>query len=117
MTAFTSRGVCACVCPRTGTERAQSGLEERPTERPAVLNYLICMVPGEGVEPSRACAQRFLRPSRLPVPPSRPGEGRTTWNRPAAGPRSLRPAPGLNAQPPAHPMVVMEVAGDEGALE
>src|SRR3990167_7910370 len=31
------------------------------------------VVPGEGVEPSWAFAQRFLRPSRLPVPPSRQG--------------------------------------------
>ena len=30
-------------------------------------------VPGEGVEPSRAEAHGFLRPARLPVPPSRPG--------------------------------------------
>ena len=33
----------------------------------------IRMVPGAGVEPARACAQRFLRPSRLPVPPPRRG--------------------------------------------
>jgi hypothetical protein len=30
-------------------------------------------VPGEGVEPSRAEAHGFLRPARLPIPPSRPG--------------------------------------------
>ena len=30
-------------------------------------------MPGEGVEPSRAEAHGFLRPARLPVPPSRPG--------------------------------------------
>ena len=29
-------------------------------------------VPGEGVEPSRAEAHGFLRPARLPIPPSRP---------------------------------------------
>ena len=30
-------------------------------------------VPGEGIEPSRAEAHGFLRPARLPIPPSRPG--------------------------------------------
>ena len=30
-------------------------------------------MPGEGVEPSRAEAHGFLRPARLPIPPSRPG--------------------------------------------
>jgi hypothetical protein len=30
-------------------------------------------VPGEGVEPSRAEAHGFLRPARLPIPPSRRG--------------------------------------------
>ena len=29
-------------------------------------------VPGEGIEPSRAEAHGFLRPARLPIPPSRP---------------------------------------------
>jgi hypothetical protein len=33
-------------------------------------------VPGEGVEPSRAEAHGFLRPARLPIPPSRPGGSR-----------------------------------------
>ena len=33
---------------------------------------IVRTVPGEGVEPSRAEAHRFLRPARLPVPPSRP---------------------------------------------
>jgi hypothetical protein len=33
-------------------------------------------VPGEGVEPSRAEAHGFLRPARLPIPPSRPGRSR-----------------------------------------
>jgi ABC-type branched-subunit amino acid transport system substrate-binding protein len=33
-------------------------------------------VPGEGVEPSRAEAHGFLRPARLPIPPSRPGRPR-----------------------------------------
>src|SRR5262245_20982114 len=71
MTAFTSRGVCACVCPRTGTERAQSGLEERPTERPAVLNYLICMVPGDRHAPSYAFVlSGVLANSRLPRAPA-----------------------------------------------
>jgi substrate-binding family protein len=37
---------------------------------------IIRTVPGEGVEPSRAEAHRFLRPARLPVPPSRPGRPR-----------------------------------------
>jgi hypothetical protein len=31
------------------------------------------MVPGAGIEPAWARAQRFLRPPRLPVPPSRLG--------------------------------------------
>jgi hypothetical protein len=35
-----------------------------------------CWVPGEGVEPSRAEAHGFLRPARLPIPPSRPGGSR-----------------------------------------
>jgi ABC-type branched-subunit amino acid transport system substrate-binding protein len=30
------------------------------------------LVPGEGIEPSRAEAHGFLRPARLPIPPSRP---------------------------------------------
>ncbi len=33
-------------------------------------------MPGEGVEPSRAEAHGFLRPARLPIPPSRPGGSR-----------------------------------------
>jgi hypothetical protein len=33
-------------------------------------------VPGEGIEPSRAEAHGFLRPARLPIPPSRPGGSR-----------------------------------------
>jgi substrate-binding family protein len=37
---------------------------------------MIRRVPGEGVEPSRAEAHGFLRPARLPVPPSRPGGSR-----------------------------------------
>lgn len=40
-------------------------------------------VPGEGVEPSRAEAHGFLRPARLPIPPSRPG-------RPSVAARSVR---------------------------
>jgi hypothetical protein len=35
-------------------------------------------VPGEGVEPSRAEAHGFLRPARLPIPPSRPGRPSVT---------------------------------------
>src|SRR5688572_6794867 len=38
-------------------------------------------VPGEGVEPSRAEAHGFLRPARLPVPPSRPGRSRVAGQR------------------------------------
>jgi hypothetical protein len=30
------------------------------------------VVGGEGLEPSRTCAHRFLRPARIPVPPSAP---------------------------------------------
>lgn len=33
----------------------------------------LCIVPREGLEPSRACAQRFLRPSCLPF--HHPGQG------------------------------------------
>ena len=40
------------------------------------------LVPGEGVEPSRAFAHGFLRPARLPIPPSRP-------SRPSVAPRCL----------------------------
>ncbi len=32
------------------------------------------VVPKAGVEPARGCPQRFLRPSRLPVPPLRHGQ-------------------------------------------
>jgi Periplasmic binding protein len=38
-------------------------------------------VPGEGVEPSRAEAHGFLRPARLPIPPSRPGRSRVAGGR------------------------------------
>jgi len=41
-------------------------------------------VPGEGVEPSRAEAHGFLRPARLPIPPSRPGAGSVPARRAAA---------------------------------
>jgi hypothetical protein len=37
---------------------------------------LVSTVPGEGVEPSRAEAHGFLRPARLPIPPSRPSGSR-----------------------------------------
>jgi Phage integrase family len=32
------------------------------------------LVPGVGLEPTRACAHRCLRPTRLPVPPPRRGQ-------------------------------------------
>src|ERR1700686_5488966 len=34
-------------------------------------NYVARLVPRSGVEPERPCGQRFLRPTRLPVPPPR----------------------------------------------
>lgn len=37
---------------------------------------IVHRVPGEGVEPSRAEAHGFLRPARLPIPPSRPDGSR-----------------------------------------
>jgi hypothetical protein len=37
---------------------------------------IVRTVPGEGIEPSRAEAHGFLRPARLPIPPSRPGDSR-----------------------------------------
>jgi Periplasmic binding protein len=46
----------------------------------------VSSVPGEGIEPSRAEAHGFLRPARLPIPPSRPGRYRvatrplTAWS-------------------------------------
>jgi branched-chain amino acid transport system substrate-binding protein len=42
-------------------------------------------VPGEGVEPSRAEAHGFLRPARLPVPPSRPSGPRVAARRRRVG--------------------------------
>lgn len=33
--------------------------------------YVPIHVPGEGIEPSRDCSHRFLRPTRLPIPPPR----------------------------------------------
>jgi hypothetical protein len=42
-------------------------------------------VPGEGVEPSRAEAHGFLRPARLPIPPSRPGGSRVAAGAARAG--------------------------------
>jgi ABC-type branched-subunit amino acid transport system substrate-binding protein len=41
-------------------------------------------VPGEGIEPSRAEAHGFLRPARLPIPPSRPGRYRVAGRHTAA---------------------------------
>jgi Periplasmic binding protein len=46
-------------------------------------------VPGEGVEPSRAEAHGFLRPARLPIPPSRPGRSRVAGRETRAN-RSVR---------------------------
>ena len=46
-------------------------------------------VPGEGIEPSRAEAHGFLRPARLPIPPSRPGRYRVAARRVAAFAASL----------------------------
>jgi hypothetical protein len=46
-------------------------------------------VPGEGVEPSRAEAHGFLRPARLPIPPSRPGRSRVAVHTTLAS-RNLR---------------------------
>jgi hypothetical protein len=40
------------------------------------VNPQVDPVPGEGVEPSRAEAHGFLRPARLPIPPSRPDGSR-----------------------------------------
>jgi Periplasmic binding protein len=46
-------------------------------------------VPGEGVEPSRAEAHGFLRPARLPIPPSRPGGSRVAARGLPPGPTGL----------------------------
>jgi hypothetical protein len=51
-------------------------------------------VPGEGVEPSRAEAHGFLRPARLPIPPSRPSRSRVAARSKVA---SLRAGAGLAA--------------------
>src|SRR5256885_15667300 len=41
------------------------------------------MVPRPGVEPGRPCGHRFLRPTRLPVPPPRRApEGPRTYHSP-----------------------------------
>ena len=42
-------------------------------------------VPGEGIEPSRAEAHGFLRPARLPIPPSRPGRSSVAARRIVSG--------------------------------
>ena len=43
-------------------------------------------MPKEGLEPTRGCPHRFLRPARLPIPPLRPTK---TWS----GRRDLNPRP------------------------
>ena len=37
-----------------------------------LVQTLAYPMPGAGIEPARAKAQRFLRPPRLPISPSRP---------------------------------------------
>src|SRR5690625_1144888 len=46
----------------------------RTQEKAALSGGWEClMVPGEGIEPSLCCQKRILSPSRLPIPPPRPG--------------------------------------------
>ena len=58
---------------------------ERGSVQPALINALAlpiypkALVPRAGVEPARPCGHRFLRPTRLPVPPPR---RRPAWARP-----------------------------------
>src|SRR5690625_7332311 len=48
----------------------------RTQEKAALSGGWEClMVPGEGIEPSLCCQKRILSPSRLPIPPPRPGGG------------------------------------------
>ena len=43
-----------------------------PGLEPTIMQVIVFMVPGGGVEPPRGCPRRILSPLRLPVPPSRP---------------------------------------------
>ena len=47
--------------------------------------HVVGTVPGEGIEPSRAEAHGFLRPARLPIPPSRPSGSRVAARAARAG--------------------------------
>ena len=51
-------------------ERIANRLEERMSFDSLRLQTDSC-VPGEGIEPSRQKCHRFLRPTRLPIPPPR----------------------------------------------
>ena len=51
-------------------ERIVNRLEERMSFDSLRLQTDSC-VPGEGIEPSRQKCHRFLRPTRLPIPPPR----------------------------------------------
>ncbi len=55
------------------------------SEQLARVNPQVDRVPGEGIEPSRAEAHGFLRPARLPIPPSRPSGSRVAVRRTRAG--------------------------------
>src|SRR5256885_16460877 len=50
---------------------------------PAAGTVLPAVVPRAGVEPARPCGHRFLRPTRLPIPPPRrSGEGARPYHWP-----------------------------------
>ena len=55
------------------------------TPSPAGRPRAFVVVPGEGIEPSRAEAHGFLRPARLPIPPSRLSGSRVAAGGPRAG--------------------------------
>jgi site-specific DNA recombinase len=45
-------------------------LPQKKTEQIPIIENLSCSVPGAGIEPAQPCDYWFLRPTRLPVPPS-----------------------------------------------
>ena len=47
--------------------------DDFPTMR-GQIRAQIELVPGVGLEPTRACTHRCLRPKRLPIPPPRRGQ-------------------------------------------
>ena len=57
-------------CFMNACRRGEMKLRDSKKERPELSS--LSSVPGAGIEPARVLPQRFLRPSRLPIPP--PGQ-------------------------------------------